>query len=210
MGYLMPTKAILVKDLSWCYLINIWGMGGERGSYVSNSIYPKVNVIVQLMFEFCRLLVPIYYNKQAVPIRNNGEALGEIQRGMWSEFESYWELINDKLFIYVHAIPGRVISKTLKMVLDTSLLNTQQYKVRIKGKVCSSYWKVSLLVALDYGRQLYLLMSSLLKINWQSDFFIPKSRSIICPLQFWLSSHLNFVGFFLMAFRSFLHSTTFM
>ena len=24
---------------------------------------------------------------------------------------------------------------TLKMVLDTSLLNTQQYKVRIKGKV---------------------------------------------------------------------------
>ena len=25
--------------------------------------------------------------------------------------------------------------KTLKMVFDTSLLNTQQYKVRIKGKV---------------------------------------------------------------------------
>ena len=52
-------------------------------------------------------------------------------------------------------IPGRVIPKTLKMVLDTSLLNTQQYKVCIKGKVeqskersmptptprCSSYWK---------------------------------------------------------------------
>ena len=33
------------------------------------------------------------------------------------------------------SIPGRVISKTLKMLLDTSLLNTQQYKVRIKGKV---------------------------------------------------------------------------
>ena len=32
------------------------------------------------------------------------------------------------------SIPGRVIPKTLKMVLDTSLLNTQQYKVRIKGK----------------------------------------------------------------------------
>ena len=28
-----------------------------------------------------------------------------------------------------------VILKTLKMVLDTFLLNTQQYKVRIKGKV---------------------------------------------------------------------------
>ena len=33
------------------------------------------------------------------------------------------------------SIPGRVIPKTLKMVLDTALLNTQWYKVRIKGKV---------------------------------------------------------------------------
>ena len=31
------------------------------------------------------------------------------------------------------SIPGRVIPKTLKMVLDTYLLNTQQYKVHIKG-----------------------------------------------------------------------------
>ncbi len=31
--------------------------------------------------------------------------------------------------------PGHVIPETLKMVLDTSLLKTQQYKVRIKGKV---------------------------------------------------------------------------
>ena len=34
------------------------------------------------------------------------------------------------------SIPGRVIPKTFKnMVLDTSLFNTQNYKVRIKGKV---------------------------------------------------------------------------
>ena len=68
------------------------------------------------------------------------------------------------------SIPGRVIPKTQKMVLDASLLNTQHYKVRIKGKVeqsregvapspthwCSSYRKGSLWVTLDYGRQLYL------------------------------------------------------
>ena len=67
------------------------------------------------------------------------------------------------------SIPGHVIPKTLKMVLDTSLLNTQQYKLRIKGKVeqfrervvpsltprCRSYWKGSFLVAIDYGCQLY-------------------------------------------------------
>ena len=33
------------------------------------------------------------------------------------------------------SISGRVIPKTLKMVFDTFLLNTQQYKVYIKGKV---------------------------------------------------------------------------
>ena len=33
------------------------------------------------------------------------------------------------------SILNRVIPKTLKMALDTSLLNTQQYKVRMKGKV---------------------------------------------------------------------------
>ena len=68
------------------------------------------------------------------------------------------------------SIPGRFIPKTQKMVLDASLLNTQHYKVRIKGKVeqsregvapsptpwCSSYRKGSLRVTLDYGRQLYL------------------------------------------------------
>ena len=31
-------------------------------------------------------------------------------------------------------IPGRIIPKSPKMVLDTSLLYTQDYKVRIKGK----------------------------------------------------------------------------
>ena len=33
------------------------------------------------------------------------------------------------------SIPGQVIPKTQKMVLDATLLNTQHYKVQIKGKV---------------------------------------------------------------------------
>ena len=71
------------------------------------------------------------------------------------------------------SIPSRVIPKTQKMVLDASLLNTQHYKVRIKGKVeqsregvapspthwCSSYRKGSLRVTLEYGRTLYLLFT---------------------------------------------------
>ena len=45
------------------------------------------------------------------------------------------------------SIPGRIIPKIFKMVLDTFLLNTQQYKVRIKGKVEQS-WERS--IALPY------------------------------------------------------------
>ena len=58
------------------------------------------------------------------------------------------------------SIPGRVISKTQKMVLNGTLLNTQDYKIQIKSKWsnprkgvtpsltprCSSYWKESLWV----------------------------------------------------------------
>ena len=50
------------------------------------------------------------------------------------------EIAFDRVFANVPvgrgSIPGRVIPKTLKIiVIDTSLLNTQHYKVRIKGKV---------------------------------------------------------------------------
>ena len=43
------------------------------------------------------------------------------------------------------SIPGHIISKSLKMVLDTSLLNTGQYKVHIKGKVDQSLERSSTL-----------------------------------------------------------------
>ena len=39
------------------------------------------------------------------------------------------------------SIPGQVIPKTQKMVLDAILLSTQHYKVRIKGKVEQSQGK---------------------------------------------------------------------
>ena len=58
------------------------------------------------------------------------------------------------------SILGRVMPNTQKMVLDVVLLNTQQYKVGIKGKLeqsresinalpDSSNWKGSLQVTLD-------------------------------------------------------------
>ena len=68
------------------------------------------------------------------------------------------------------SIPGRVIPKSHKMVLDSALLNAPYSKVRIKLNnpgngvapflTCSSYWKESLRVILDNGRQLYFLIVS--------------------------------------------------
>ena len=56
---------------------------------------------------------------------------------------------------YLGSIPGRVIPKTFKIVLDTSLLKTLQYKVGIKGKVEQSRERSSALP--------YILVSMLLK-----------------------------------------------
>ena len=108
---------------------------------------------------------------------------------IFSDVDFYATIYGMHIYIYIYiclavivfangpgdlgSIPGRVIPKTQKMVLDASLLNTQHYKVRIKGKVepsregvvpsptswCSSYRKGSLRVTFDYGRQLYNLLS---------------------------------------------------
>ena len=77
------------------------------------------------------------------------------------------------------SISSRVITKTQKMLLDTSLLRTQHYKVLFKGKVeqsvkgvipsstpqCSSYRKGSLQVTLDYCRQFYFFVYSQLNVK---------------------------------------------
>ena len=55
------------------------------------------------------------------------------------------------------SVLGRAIPKTQKMLLDAALLNTRNYKVRIKGKVEQSmerssalpYWKGSPRFPLD-------------------------------------------------------------
>ena len=47
------------------------------------------------------------------------------------------------------SIPGRVIPKTQKILLDAALLNTQYYKAQIKGKVEQSWeWSSALLYTL--------------------------------------------------------------
>ena len=55
-----------------------------------------------------------------------------------------------KVFInglgHLGSIPGPVIPRTQKMVLDATLLNTQHYKVQVKGKVEQSRERSSALL----------------------------------------------------------------
>ena len=84
------------------------------------------------------------------------------------------------------SIPGRVIPKTLKMALDPPclILSNIRYMSRVtwsnpgKGVApsptprCSSYWKESLLVALDYYRLLLFLFKTKKIVNsyfWRID-----------------------------------------
>ena len=97
-----------------------------------------------------------------------------ISMAIHSDLNTY-KLFHIGLAVKVFTNGPGVIPKTQKMVLDASLLNTQHYKVQIKGKVkqsregvtpsptpwCCSYRKGSLRVTVDYGRQLYLLISHL-------------------------------------------------
>ena len=65
---------------------------------------------------------------------------------LWTTYEIYMIVLNQNYHRcrpYLNiSVLGWVIPKTKKTVLDTSLLNTQHYKVRIKGKVGQS-WKRS-------------------------------------------------------------------
>ena len=76
-------------------------------------------------------------------------------------------------------IPGWVIPKTKKIVLDAALHSTEHYKARIKVKLtnprkgvaplptphCSSYWKESLWIALDNTQPSYIYIYIYIYIN---------------------------------------------
>ena len=75
------------------------------------------------------------------------------------------------------SIPGCIIPKTLKMVLDTSLLNTQQYKVCIKSKVEQSRERSTVLGVVAIEKGAFWLPSTLVAI-YTFYFYSILNRSI--------------------------------
>ena len=100
----------------------------------SSFHYELGTFLFPLLYQSCIILIKDYYN---IMNRLIGQVGREFANGLGD----------------LSSIPGCVIPKTLKMVLDTSLLNTQQYKVlsRVKWRTpgkdvapsptprCSSY-----------------------------------------------------------------------
>ena len=76
------------------------------------------------------------------------------------------------------SIPGHAIPKTLKMVLDTSLFNTQQYKVRIKGKVEQS-WERSITLLYTLRLFIYVFYASKNLCYMLLDLILSVRRRII-------------------------------
>ena len=82
----------------------------------------------RVKFFFCFVLFFIYNCEITFFVREQEKVNLNRLIGLvgWVFVDCSWDL---------GSMPGRVIPKALKVVLDTFLLNTQQYKVRIKGKV---------------------------------------------------------------------------
>ena len=112
--------------------------------------------------------LPRYYQRQQVIF--DTPRLRYIN-GTNQHVQKYWKSFDSRQGAgKLGLISGRVIPKTQKMILDTSLFNNQHYTVRFKGKVeqfrersCThtlylgvvAIKKGSFRVALDYGCQLY-------------------------------------------------------
>ena len=132
-------------------------MGGLGVHTFPKGLCPKVNIIVQLEFELTYydsavqrfnhhtwFNVSKWFNKKKKnPLKTLCfSSLYEIQSDLFPVFSRY---ITEPLASWIVYSPmvretwvqshGRAMLKTQKIVLDTTLLNTPHYKVRIKGKV---------------------------------------------------------------------------
>ena len=101
------------EEQQWYYLTHNWE--DKWVHTFPKGICPKVNVIARLEFELASC---------------NSAVQRFTPRGLSIMVKVFANGPGD-----LGSIPGRVIPKTQKVVPDVTLLNTQHYKLRIKGKV---------------------------------------------------------------------------
>ena len=112
-----------------------------------------------------------------------GSLLGPTKSEFYSSLieNKIFNIINIYIYIYIHvhfanglgdlgSIPGRVIPKTQKMVLDATLLNTQHYNIRIKVKWSNPGKGVIVALLIDYS--CYPRLRSPTLLTYVDDIFI--------------------------------------
>ena len=95
------------------------------------NLIPTFNVAITLAYIHNKRLRQIFEASAFSLSRNVNNPPG------FSAFRRIWENFTNGPGD-LGPIPARVIPKTLKIVLDATFLNTQHYKVKIKGKVDQS------------------------------------------------------------------------
>ena len=119
----------MIVGLVWFGLV-LWHINHYM-LFNSRSFYTyMLNMICKYIF----LITSINEPDLIVP-RSPGPLANTLTAWAMSVFFLNIYINNRTLTKRLGTIPGQVIPKTQKMVLDASLLNTQHYKVRIKGKV---------------------------------------------------------------------------
>ena len=189
--------------------------------YVSVAFFPRLkqNFIAYRSSKVSDCIFEIYQQWQSGFSRVYSKSLRQFYMPVQKKV---WKLIEGTTYIYIYiyiyiyllislvgrvfangpgdqgSIPGRALPKSFKMTLDTSLLNTQQYKVRIKGKAKQSKERSSALpytsVSLLWKREpsghprlwsptlLLLLYMYLYKIN-SSDWYLTSAYLCDFPYQ---------------------------
>ena len=111
--YHFATGVVLLLHLMYQKFLSIFQFYKKRMLWLISLYVPLMIVIYSPVFTFLRQLIytQITSRDRLIGLVGRVFANGPVDMG---------------------SIPGRVIPKTLKMVLDTSLLNTQQYKVHMR------------------------------------------------------------------------------
>ena len=91
------------------------------------------------------------------------------------------------------SIPGRVIPKTQKIVLDAALFNTQHYKVKIKGKVEQSReWSCAHWIEKDaFGSPLTKVANFTYFYMFLFTYSLNIKNNLFLTIQFSITTHSN-------------------
>ena len=139
----LSTRMMRLSPLSWCLCV-VEHCHTVRGHYRLENKWWTLNWTISITSQY---LKP-FNCTQTVSCNtwNYLTVFKQISSGSFKNCHRHFGQVGRVLANGPGDLCSFVIPKTLKIVLDTSLLNTQQYKVRIKGKVEQSRERSSTLL----------------------------------------------------------------